>query len=137
MTNFANLKNDILNKHSSLSIFAQKYLHKGKDTYFILQNKYLPIYEDSFGVKILRDDCALSKYKSLIFGHCYNFYLQFPIKQYLFFFLNALYEQQHTCMQCQKYIGISKCIKCIQLGMSRSILVFKYKYQLKYGIYKM
>ena len=43
---------------SSLSIFAQKYLHKCKDTYFILQNKYLCIYEDSFGLKILRDDCA-------------------------------------------------------------------------------
>ena len=28
-------------------------------TYFILQSKYLRIYEDSFGTKILRDDCAL------------------------------------------------------------------------------
>ena len=37
---------------SSLSIFAQKYLHKCEDTYFILQNKYLGIYEDTFG-----DDC--------------------------------------------------------------------------------
>ena len=27
--------------------------------YFIIQNKYLCIYEDSFGAKILRDDCAL------------------------------------------------------------------------------
>ena len=43
---------------SSLSIFAQKYLHKCKDTYFILQNKYLCIYEDSFGAKIVREDCA-------------------------------------------------------------------------------
>ena len=42
---------------SSLSIFAQKYLPKCKDTYFILQNKYLHIYEDNFGSKILRDDC--------------------------------------------------------------------------------
>ena len=32
------------------------YLRKCKDTYFILQNKYLRIYEDSFGAKILRDD---------------------------------------------------------------------------------
>ena len=47
---------------SSLIIFTQKYLHKCKDTYFILQNKYLGIYEDSFGTKILRDDCVLSKY---------------------------------------------------------------------------
>ena len=43
---------------SFLSIFAQKYLSKCEDTYFILQNKYLCIYEDSFGVKLLRDDCA-------------------------------------------------------------------------------
>ena len=42
------------------SIFAQKYLRKCIDTYFILQNKYIRIYEDSFGgfgAKILRDDC--------------------------------------------------------------------------------
>ena len=39
---------------SSLSIFAQKYLHKCEDTYFILQNKYLCIYKDSFGAKILK-----------------------------------------------------------------------------------
>ena len=35
------------------------YLHKCEDTYFILQNKYLRIYEDSFRAKILRDNCAL------------------------------------------------------------------------------
>ena len=40
----------------SLSIFARKYFHKCEDTYFILQNKYLCIYKDSFGAKILRDD---------------------------------------------------------------------------------
>ena len=28
--------------------------------YFILQNKYLHIYKDSFGAKLLRDDCTLS-----------------------------------------------------------------------------
>ena len=44
---------------SSLSIFAQKYLCKFEDTtYFILQNKYLHICEDSFGGKMLRDDCT-------------------------------------------------------------------------------
>ena len=32
---------------SSLIIFTQKYLHQCKDTYFILQNKYLGIYEDT------------------------------------------------------------------------------------------
>ena len=41
---------------SSLSIFAQKYIRKYKDTYFILQNKYL---RNSIGAKILRDDCAI------------------------------------------------------------------------------
>ena len=35
---------------SSLSIFTQKYLRK---------YKYLCIYEDSIGAKILRDDCNL------------------------------------------------------------------------------
>ena len=44
---------------SSLSIFTQKYIPKCKDTYFILQNKYFCIYEDSFGAMIVRDDCAL------------------------------------------------------------------------------
>ena len=33
---------------SSLSIFAQKYLCKYKDTYFILLNTYFHIYKDSF-----------------------------------------------------------------------------------------
>ena len=37
----------------------QNYLHKCEDNYFILQNKYLRIYEYSFIAKILRDDCAL------------------------------------------------------------------------------
>ena len=40
----------------SLSIVAQKYLRKCEDTYFILQNKYLRIYELTFGTKILSDD---------------------------------------------------------------------------------
>ena len=44
---------------SSLSCFAQKYHRKWEETYFILQNKYLCIYKDRFGVKILGDDCAL------------------------------------------------------------------------------
>ena len=52
---------------SSLSVFAQKYLHKCKDTYFILQNKNLCIYEDSFGAKILRDDCTLCLDSSELF----------------------------------------------------------------------
>ena len=44
---------------SFLSIFTQKYLRKCEDSYFILQNKYLHIYDDSLGAKILRDDCAI------------------------------------------------------------------------------
>ena len=48
------------NAQSSLSIFAQKYLRKCEDNYFIFQNKYLCIYEYSFGAKLLRDDCALN-----------------------------------------------------------------------------
>ena len=40
---------------SSLSIFTQKYLYKCEDTYFILENKYLCIYVDSFGAKIFRE----------------------------------------------------------------------------------
>ena len=35
-----------------------------KDTYFILQNKYLRVYEDTFGTKILRDDCTYSTTQS-------------------------------------------------------------------------
>ena len=49
---------------SSLSIFAQNYMHKCEDTYYILQNKPLVcIYEDSFGAKILRDNCTHRKAK--------------------------------------------------------------------------
>ena len=44
---------------ASLSILTQRYLRKCEDTYSILQNKYICNYEDSFGVKILREDCAL------------------------------------------------------------------------------
>ena len=51
---------DIVSVLSSLGVFAPKHLHKCKNTYLILQNKYLCIYEDSLGAKILGDDCALS-----------------------------------------------------------------------------
>ena len=37
----------------------QKYLRQYKHTYFILQRKYLCIYEDRFGENILRDDWTL------------------------------------------------------------------------------
>ena len=41
-------------------MFAQKYFHKCEDIYFILQNKYFRSHNDSFGEKILKDDCAPS-----------------------------------------------------------------------------
>ena len=44
---------------TSICIFAQKHLRKYQDTYCILQNKDLQISGDSFGAKILRDDCTL------------------------------------------------------------------------------
>ena len=63
---------------SSLNIFAQKYLHKCKDTYFILQNRYLSIFQDSFGAKLLRDDCDLSSFSFVYFRfrkHNFGIYL--------------------------------------------------------------
>ena len=47
-----------ISTQASLSILTQRYLRKCEDTYSILQNKYICNYEDSFGVKILRDDCT-------------------------------------------------------------------------------
>ena len=44
---------------------TQRYLRKCEDTYSILQNKYICNYEDSFGVKILRDDFTLNNYNYL------------------------------------------------------------------------
>ena len=44
------------------------YLHKCEDTYYILQNKPLRIYEDSFGAKILRDNCTHRRAKKYIKG---------------------------------------------------------------------
>ena len=52
---------DIVSVLSSLGVFAPKHLHKCKNSYFILQNKYLCIYEDSFGAKLHRDDFILKK----------------------------------------------------------------------------
>ena len=66
--------------HQSLSIFAQKFLRKCEDIRYILKNKYLCIYEDSFGAKIFRDDCATSVKKSFILMFCKS-------KIYLFIFL--------------------------------------------------
>ena len=59
-----NTNNYYLQSQSSLSIFAKNYLCKCEDTYFILQNKYLGIYEYSFGAKILGDDFA--PFKNLV-----------------------------------------------------------------------
>ena len=49
--------------HNHLSISAQKYLCKYKDTYFILQSKCLHIDKDSFGSKIPKDNSAHSVVK--------------------------------------------------------------------------
>ena len=53
--------NSYISLQLSLSIFTQKYLCICEDTYLILQNKYLHIYDDSFRVKILTYDCALNQ----------------------------------------------------------------------------
>ena len=58
---------------SSLSIFAQKYFRNCKYTYLILQNKYLRIYEDSFGVKILRDTLPILIAKNAIINFVTNY----------------------------------------------------------------
>ena len=47
---------------SSQSFLAQRFLRKFEDNYFILQNKYLCFYKDTFGTKTLRDDCTHSTY---------------------------------------------------------------------------
>ena len=53
---------EIFSAQSSPSIFTQKCIPKWEDIYFILQNKYLCICDDSFGLKKLRDNCPLSNY---------------------------------------------------------------------------
>ena len=51
----------LISAQSSLSFFAQKYLCKCEDTYFILQKSIFAFtYKDSLGAKILRDDCVLN-----------------------------------------------------------------------------
>ena len=59
------VQHEYISAQSSQSIFAQEYLRECEDTYFILQNKYLHIYKQSFGAKILRDDCTLKLDPSL------------------------------------------------------------------------
>ena len=49
------------NKSATISKYlCLKYLRKCEDTYSISQKKYLHIYEDSFGAKMLTDDCTLA-----------------------------------------------------------------------------
>ena len=60
-------ENNTLSVQSSLSSFAQNYLHKCKDTYFILQNKYLCIYEFSFAAKIKNPETiAINNYDDFL-----------------------------------------------------------------------
>ena len=48
---------------SFLSIFTQKCLRKCKETYLILQKRFLRIYEDIFGAKIMRFDDIIFSYR--------------------------------------------------------------------------
>ena len=53
-----------------------------KDTYFIFQKKYLRVYENSFGAKILRDDFALNTFLAYVcacFVRSFNALLLAPI----------------------------------------------------------
>ena len=60
---------------SFLSIFAQKYLRKCEDTYFILRNKYLHMYEDNFGVKMLLKNKIQKYYISKLLLENYLIYI--------------------------------------------------------------
>ena len=85
---------------SFLSIFAQKYLRKCEDTYFILQkNKYLSFYNDSSGVKILGDDCALISLNSVGFGE-----LDCPWTHKIFCILFDVVEALCMILYCFIYI---------------------------------
>ena len=48
------------------------YLRTCDDTYLILQNKYLHIYEDSVRAKILRDDCTPSMIRFYFYDMYYT-----------------------------------------------------------------
>ena len=69
-------------KSNTLSIFPQINLPKCEEPYFILQNKYLHIYEDRFGATILRDDHALSRIRRV-----HSFFSIHPL--YMGFFLTT------------------------------------------------
>ena len=56
-------------------IFTQKYLRKCEDTYFILRNKYLHMYEDSFGVKMLLKNKIQKYYLSKLLLENYLVYI--------------------------------------------------------------
>ena len=51
------------------------YLCTCDDTYFILQNKYLHIYEDSVRAKILRDDCTPSMIRFYFYDMYYTLWV--------------------------------------------------------------
>ena len=46
-----------------ISDLVRKYLRKYENTYFILQNKYLCINEDSFGAKIMHNATNSKKFR--------------------------------------------------------------------------
>ena len=92
------------------------YLRKCKNTYFILQNKYLHIYEDSFGAKIPRDDCTqnLLRYfarlwsKSERVDKIWHFAIEcdhrinVPVSNCSATFLNDLFQAVHTYIYIQQ-----------------------------------
>ena len=92
-------RNQSCSSQSTLSIFAQKYLRKCKDTYFILQNRYLLIYKDSFGVKILLVEyCRIVYYFSISRALCHihsskGIYFQGPSHQQ-----NSYKKPQHNSL---------------------------------------
>ena len=82
------------------------FLHKCKDTYFILQNKYLRIKKDSFGAKILRGDCALncSNWNN-IWKLPYSAMLC-SIMRVLFLGQTTIYDSQPRCSQYKSRLDI-------------------------------
>ena len=98
---------------SYLSIFTQKYLRKYEDTYFILKNKHLCIYKDSFGAKNFRDDCTQIRY---------FFYLYYTICVFLkieySFLLEHIFCWGFFKQQIQNYFRLGIVEKCaLDLGL--------------------
>ena len=84
---------------SSLSIFLSIFINVKILRYFILQNNFFRIYEDSFGAKILRDDCTLKS--------CHLFYKKFF--KNIFYLHNQIFPTHMLwlyCIKCIKYTNV-------------------------------